>query len=157
MRITEYEFAEEPAGELYRRLVDYMGTRAHSFSLALVRPEFKNPNRLRILDRLKPFQLRLEQTRKWGDTVLAPRHTAFLIGYRVAPESLAILRDEASGLYAWHAPDYPDDLSFYRSDRTPLLSSTAHEKEARLTLTSDEHADVVATIPQLVLKRVLAN
>jgi hypothetical protein len=111
----------------------------------------------RTLDSLKPFLIDIVETREWPGTVLADEYTGLLHRYHARPDSLRILINLADRLYAWSAPGLPDDLCFYRANAAAVLTSTAHERESDVRLSSDEYSELRNRIPGLVLERVLRH
>jgi len=61
--------------------------------------------------------------------------TMYLMPASVTAE---IVLPAASNLFAWQEPDLPEDLFFLREDESPILSVTAHEEHAVLSLESRE-------------------
>jgi hypothetical protein len=53
----------------------------------------------------------------------------------------------ASELFAWQEPDLPEDLFFLRDDNVPLLTVTAHEEHAYMTLENDELVQLQKDLP----------
>jgi hypothetical protein len=53
------------------------------------------------------------------------------------------------GLYEWQQPERPEDLALLRRDGTPLLGSSAHERDGFLVLDEDELERLSLTLPWL--------
>ncbi len=66
---------------------------------------------------------------EWPGTRLIG-HLATVSFFRVRAESIRVL-SSVSRLYAWLAPDHPEDLAFYRSDGSCCFASISHEKDSR--------------------------
>ena len=152
-----YRIVDEPTGDTYRQLVDYVGEKAATLSLVLVGSGKKSQEARRTLESLRPFLINIVETREWPGTVLEDEYTGLLHRFYVRPESLRILIKVADRLYAWSAPSLPDDLCFYRADAAAVLTSTAHEREGDVRLSSDEYNELCNRIPGLVLERVLRH
>jgi hypothetical protein len=50
-------------------------------------------------------------------------------------------------LFAWQAPDLPEDLFFLLRDGSPLLTTTAHEDHAHLSLDAAQLKDLLRDLP----------
>ena len=81
-----------------------------------------------IQQSLASYLVREERTDEWPGTKLLG-HLATVRHYRVESGSMHVLK-RAGGLYAWLAPDYPEDLVFYTPDGAVWLGSIAHERDA---------------------------
>jgi hypothetical protein len=73
--------------------------------------------------------------------------------YRLTSESSDLLKDAATGLYAWQEPDLPEDLHLLRADGTTWLGSVAHHRDGWLEVDGEEYRQVMESIPELVLAR----
>jgi hypothetical protein len=153
MKLARHDIVREPMDDLYDRLISFVAERSKTFSLTLIDVARKNTHALFILESLAPHLVRSEETREWPGTELMKGYSALLHTYRVAPPALATLRKSTRRLYEWQAPNFPDDLCFYRPDGTWVLTTTAHEGEADLHLTDSEHKEVQAELPELALRR----
>ena len=99
---------------------------------------------------LQPFLIREEYTDEWPGTKLL-RSKAKVRHYRLTDESLPILA-EAPSLYAWLAPNLPEDLAFYATDGRCWLLSSAHEKDSAFVDDSVSIKELQASVPGLDLK-----
>ena len=63
--------------------------------------------------------------------------------------NIDIVLPAASNLFAWQEPELPEDLFFLREDGSALLTTTAHEEHAHLTLDSAELDEAQNTVPWL--------
>lgn len=119
---------DEPAGEVYKRLLDYALRTRSQFSLVWRdQLEFEESARA-IARRLGPDLISEVRTDTWPGTQLLG-HLATVRTYRLSANALTGLR-EARGLFDWQAPSHPEDLAFYTSDGRAWLGSIAHERAA---------------------------
>lgn len=131
------DIIEEPAGEIYDALLNFVASKCKLFSLVW-RHQFKfEKSADEIAIALRPFLISEAQTSKWPGTKLLG-HKATLRYYQITSESTAELR-RAGRLYAWMQPHVPEDLVFYLSVDEPWLVSVSHEniawfEDASLTL-----------------------
>ena len=103
----------------------------------------------RLLQRLDPF--RTERRDRWpGTTLLAGAGLATLHHFVLSDATIAALTEAVDSIYEWRQPRLPEDLCALRADDTTWLASIAHEGEAWLELTPDEHALVTASCPDLL-------
>ena len=144
---------DEPAGEVYQRLLDYALRTGSEFSLVWRdQLEFEDSARA-IARRLRPDLVSEARTDMWPGTQLLG-HLATVRMYRLSADALAVLR-EAAGLYDWHAPSRPEDLAFYTSDGHPWLGSIAHERDAFVDLSAIDVGELKAEVPGLKLREDL--
>jgi hypothetical protein len=139
----------EPVGPVYKQLLDLATEVCGSFSLAW-RDQLKfSRSADAIRDALSPYLLRDERTDEWPGTKLMG-HLANVRHYRVEGGAMRVL-EAATGLYAWLAPDHPEDLVFYATDGTVWLGSIAHEKDAWFVGWPGVEAALRKRIPSLQL------
>jgi len=153
VELERHDIVTEPVDDLYDRLISFVAERSSTFSLTLVDVARKNVHALSVVESLAPHLIRSEETRVWPRTELMEGYTALYHTYRVAGAALAAIRKLSRRLYAWQAPDFPDDLCFYRPDGSYVLTTTAHEREADLDLTDSDYRQLQAELPELVLRR----
>jgi hypothetical protein len=60
---------------------------------------------------------------------------------------------QAQRLYAWLAPDRPEDLAFYNEDGSVWLASCAHEGFGYLEAVSLNESEIAERVPTLYLRR----
>lgn len=141
---------DEPAGEVYERLLDYALRARSQFSLVW-RDQLKFENGAHaIARRLRPDLVSEARTDTWPGTQLLG-HLATVRMYRLSVSALALLR-EAAGLYGWRAPSRPEDLAFYTADGRAWLGSIAHEREAFVYPSAIDLAELRSQVPGLKLK-----
>ena len=144
------DILSEPQGEAYYELLQLAKQHCTSFSLVW-QDIFRFSDSADNLERtLLPFLIREELTNVWPGTEIRG-HKARVCHYRVTDESVSILAD-VSGLYAWLAPEMPEDLAFYAADGSCWLFSIAHEKDAAIMSESISMDEVRAAIPGLSLR-----
>lgn len=141
------DIIDDPSGETYRRLVDFACARCRSFSLVW-RDGMKFRRSARdVEERLSPFLLKEARSSEWPGTQLFSG-TARVRHYRVSRDSAVVLR-EAGSLYAWLAPERPEDLAFYTQDGTCLLGSVAHESDGFIDSSMISKDELEAAVPGL--------
>ena len=146
MTIT-VNIAAEPRGTVYKQLLDLAAEACGSFSLAW-RDQLKfSQSADAIKEALSPYIIRDERTDEWPGTKLFG-HFATVRHYRVEGGAMRVL-EGAAGLYAWLAPDHPEDLVFYAADGSVWLGSIAHEKDAWFIGWAGVEATVRSRIPSL--------
>jgi len=118
----------EPAGPTYAAVLRFALRQNSLFSLVWRDQLQFAGSAAAIADTLRPALVRQRRTREWpGTTILG--HSATLRLYRMTPSTLPTLAS-AERLYAWVAPERPEDLAFYVGEDAPWLASIAHEQEA---------------------------
>jgi hypothetical protein len=71
--------------------------------------------------------------------------------YRFTDDALAVLL-EAPGLYAWQAPDRPEDLAFYGEHGDVWLGSIAHERAAYFGPAAPSQEELRLAVPGLFVR-----
>ena len=86
----------------------------------------------------------------WPGTWLGGGAVAGVREYKVAPGVAEVLESAVGGLYDWCHSKAPEDIALLRSDGSAILTVTAHEEDAFLTLSREEQQRLVAAIgPEL--------
>lgn len=105
-----------------------------------------------VLQYLDIHRERTECVSEWPGTRLAHGGTADLHWYALSPALADILKAQG-GLFSWISPDAPEDLCFYRSDRSFLLAAISHERDAFLDVDDEELAGLRQAVPTLEVVR----
>ncbi|HET9253051.1 MAG TPA: hypothetical protein VFP58_13140 [Candidatus Eisenbacteria bacterium] len=126
--MTTLDLVTEPRGQAYAGMLELASEACASFSLVWRDQLSFHASAQAIAADLAPFLVRQERTAEWPGTQLLG-HLATVRHYRLEPESLRVLKT-AEGLYAWHAPELPEDLALYTPDGMAWLTSIAHERDA---------------------------
>jgi hypothetical protein len=144
-----YELARPLSGSTYRD-VFRLAAESGNHGLLVMRDQLAaEDSATEFLDALKPFKT--ERSDRWPGTVLfAGAGLATLHHFALNDAALVALKEAADSIYAWRQPALPEDLCALRSDDTTWLGSVAHESDAWLELTPDEHAVVTAALPDLL-------
>ena len=119
----------EPRGHDYRDLIRYCADRCSSFSLTWQDELAFSQDAERLAEHLQPSLIEEKRAKEWPGTRLGGRRRATVRMYRVEPDSLRAIR-EVPSLYAWRAPDFPEDLCFYLPSGDCFLATIAHEADA---------------------------
>jgi hypothetical protein len=131
---NSHNFLSEPADDVYRTLLAFAEAHSERFSLTWQRQLAFDAAAASIEVALKPFLIEEVETLTWpGTELLGP--TAVVRTYRVVSRSMEVLAG-AGRLYAWQAPQRPEDLAFYAADGRCWLGSTAHERDGFVVLDS---------------------
>ena len=94
--------------------------------------------------------MREKQTDQWpGKRLLGDLATVRL--YKLSPSALSVLA-EAKSLFAWVAPDRPEDLAFYVGEDNPWLGSISHEMDSFLYSDAIDLEELRATVRGLKME-----
>jgi hypothetical protein len=147
---TVFDIVVEPDGPIYHRLVEVAFEECASFSV-VTRPGMSfDPGAYDLLERLDEHLIERGAVERWPGTKLL-NHTATLHRFAADAKALPeILRP--ARLYAWEAPQYPEDLAFYSDDGAVWLGSCAHEAFAFLNLELAVE-EIGALVPGLYVRR----
>ena len=119
---------EEPKGPMYEALLRFALRHDCLFSLVWRDQSVFAGSATAIAKTLRPALVRQTRTDEWPGTTLIG-HFAIVRLYRLTATTLSMLAP-ADRLYAWIAPDRPEDLALYTSDGAAWLASVAHERNA---------------------------
>lgn len=147
-----YDIIEEPQGTLYRALLDYCNAHAQIVLLVLREVDWIEPPAREFLERFRSILISQEQATEWPGTRLTSG-TATIFRYHITSDLIDYLKTTVEGLYEWQQPECLEDLCFLRQDGTPLLVTIAHENDAYLELTSEEHKDLLRLLTALHVVR----
>ena len=135
--MNEYALCQEPRGEDYRRLLAHSVGRCWEAQLVIRYGTEFGRNGVSILERLSPWLIGQARVSEWFGTKLQGG-TAELVRYRMCLELAVVLAESAGGLYEWMQPDRPEDLALLWREGAPWLVSTAHERNAYLSMTNEQ-------------------
>lgn len=152
MKRQTYDLVEEPTGAAYRKLLGVALAECATFQLVHKRREM-TPSVRSVLSQLDPFLIEKLRGNTWPGSE-AVGWQAELYRFRLTPDSAAVLERVAHGLYSWTQLDLPEDPSFVRADGSLWLATTTHERDAFFELNSDELNRLVASVPDLRLRRL---
>ena len=144
-----YRVVSEPSGSVYLALLAFAERHSSRFTLVWQRRLTFAAGAWAIKDALVPFQEKAMDTSEWPGTTLIGG-TAIVRRYRFSPEATEVLA-AAERLYAWRAPERPEDLACYGADGNWWLASVAHEGMACLRLERDELSLLRTEVPGLEL------
>lgn len=151
-----YDVLDEPRGQTYRSLIAVARQQCAEFGLVHQRRS-RSAGVIETLRTLKPHLVEINRERSWPGSEMAPGHSAEIYRFRLSEETAAYLASAVVGLYDWSQLERPEDLHFLRADGSLWLGSTSHEADAWFELETDEHAALVAAVPELKLRRRAAN
>lgn len=143
-------FRDEPRGDLYRSLLDWLIARSDQFILIIrEEPMAKSPAVYEALTLLEPWRIDRGETGHWpGMTLLAG--TATIVRHRCRPSPASVLARLADGPFDWRHPHLPEDLSFLDSSGDALLVNVAHDQSLALDLSPQELDDLRRDSPEIV-------
>jgi hypothetical protein len=147
-----YDLILEPRGDAYPQLLRLAEERTQTFTMVLRAFADLRETGHEILAQLERALLDSRQATEWPGTLLL-RGSATVQRYEMNEYTRAVLVSKIDGLYDWLEPDYPEDLSFYRSGAEPWLVTISHERDAYLNLSLEESKQVRKVIPQLGIAR----
>jgi hypothetical protein len=119
---------EEPQGKVYAALLSFALQRNSLFSLVWRDQLDFAASAVSVAQTLQPCLLKQRRSHQWPGTELVG-HLATVRLYRMSSSAVSVLT-EADRLYAWIAPERPEDLAFYTTEGVPWLASIAHERDA---------------------------
>ncbi len=99
---------------------------------------------------LGPVLVEERVTDKWPGTQLLGSHATVRV-YKLAPAVMVVLLS-SKRLYAWLAPDLPEDLAFYTSSGDCWLGSIAHEQDSFVDPKCIDLAELREAVPGLELE-----
>ncbi len=108
---NEIDFADEPRGPAYERLIDFAQIQCTEFSLVWRDDLGNKRGENKIAKKLELFVISDINTNKWPGTEIFSG-TANVCTYKLNQKTSKVLTI-ANRLYQWEAPDYPEDLAFY--------------------------------------------
>jgi hypothetical protein len=111
----------------YKNLLEVAEQEYDTFSLVWRHELNFEESAWKIEEELRPHLLSKFSSCKWPGTEIFGRK-ATIRTYVVNPESISIL-GRVSSVFDWLAPNYPEDLAFYRENKV-IFASVAHEGEA---------------------------
>ena len=146
--VLTLDVLREPQDSDYRALLEFLVQRAGSFSLVWRSDGRYEQTAEVVRHRLAPLLIRTEGTSEWPGTqslggLATVRH------YRADEEAIPILV-EPGHLYAWQAPQRPEDLAFYGARGEVLFGSIAHESASWFEGLPE--LEVRAALPSLLLE-----
>jgi hypothetical protein len=140
---TAFRITRDITGEAYLAFVTAALRSQHSF--LLVWPDqldFTKAARA-VCTGIANLQIRRQRTDRWPGTQIWDSR-ATIVTYKCHPTAFSYLARPGS-LFSWQAPDYPEDLAFFRHRGVCSLASVSHEQEAWILCPELRHelADIV--------------
>jgi hypothetical protein len=136
----DYATERNLSGEQYVQLISWCAS--HSAYVGfIVFPKSDLSNRARVLLNAAEGRhaVKREVTHWPGTNLDSASATMYLMPASVTAE---IILPAGANLFAWQPPDLPEDLFFLREDESPVLSVTAHEEHAVLSLNAREFDEI---------------
>lgn len=139
--------SSEPVGSTYLSLLAFAEGHSATFSLVWRKLLAFNAIAENVKSELKTFLEAERETSMWPGTELVG-HTAIVRSYRMCPDSVRVLAT-AHGLYAWEAPERPEDVAFYTDAGRWWLGSIAHERDAFIDVDAVDVVQLAAAVTGL--------
>jgi hypothetical protein len=118
------------AGASYQSFIDHACKACKYFSV-VVRTDFRyNASMSVLLEKLRPNLFKEFETRRVPSGEIHSAHPPVLKVYTTTPRSIRPVLKSVGSLAGWLPPGHPEDLCFYRADRSLAMVSTSHEREA---------------------------
>jgi hypothetical protein len=146
--LKTYDITSEPQNDLYKALIDYCKACADIALLVLREPEWIEPSISIFWEQFRTLLIAQENAKEWPGTILASG-TATVFKYQITSDLINYFKNEVNGLFEWQQPQQLEDLCFLRRDGTVLLATIAHENDAYLKLTEEEHENILRVLPTL--------
>ncbi len=131
MKSKGTDILQEPIADTYRALINFACTECDTFSL--------------VWQEGFDFTAR---TDNWPGTRIVDRF-ALVRWYHLCVPTQQILK-KAPGLYSWLAPDFPEDLAFFKQGEC-WMASISHEQCSWFTISAPAPLMIKRAIPTLVI------
>ena len=141
----------EPAGATYLALLAFAEGHSATFSLVWRKQLAFGASAETVRTDLEPFLDAKRESDAWPGTKLLGQ-TAIVRSYRTCPDSVRILAT-AERLYAWKAPERPEDLAFYTSAGRCWFGSIAHERDSFVDVDVVDVVRLAAAVTGLRLEK----
>jgi hypothetical protein len=146
-----YDIADEPRDELYRSLIRHCAIQCLFISLIVREADWLDAEAVRLLDQLRRHVRSTMRTSAWPGTTLTDGDKATQYTYEVVPDAVELVSRGVDGLYEWQQPARPEDLCLLVDADQPMLVTTAHERDAYLSLEPAEYVRLHDALPALRL------
>jgi hypothetical protein len=140
----------EPVGEVYAALLHLARRQCPTFSLTWREDVGQSQSARVVADALASTLIAEERVREWPGTRMLGAPVP-LRRYRFTDDALSVLL-AAPSLYAWQAPDRPEDLAFYAEDGAVWLGSIAHERAAFFGPAAPSRKELNLAVPGLFVR-----
>jgi hypothetical protein len=144
-----YWLSSEPRGQQYERFVEEAAR--HSMWMSLVERDTEQFVSVWAdqLSRLKSDLTAVTKQSEWPGTKLLGGDTAQVFWYKISPVLIGTIKSAVNKLYDWVRPNLPEDLAFYREDKSVFLGTSAHERFAFLNLSAPELFALKQAVPEI--------
>jgi hypothetical protein len=145
---VRYTLLQPTYGPGYESLIDALSSLSRYCSFVVREFDEKNHEIESFIKQIEAYEDRRDRVSEWPGTCLLQGETALLYTYRLDPKLVSILKSEVSSLFSWSTPTLPEDLCFYREDRSCLLATISHEKDVYVELSEDELSRFQTRVPE---------
>lgn len=117
-------------GESYQLFID-KACKTYAFFSVVFRSDLRpNPSVSMILDEMNPNQLKVIHSRKLPMNEIHSAYPAQIFYFTTTPRAIRPVLKQVGSLFQWIMPKYPEDLCFYRADKSLAIASNTHESMA---------------------------
>jgi hypothetical protein len=142
------DFKASPSGPTYTALLE-CSLRFATRLMLVVRASIPlDASANELLNDLKDYLLSTEDRSKWPGTQLL-QGRAQVYTFRLNEQVLSILSKAANGLFEWQQPGLPEDPALLREDGSPWLTTISHERDAFVTMSLEELAELKEECPMV--------
>jgi hypothetical protein len=128
-------------GPAYATLLE-LGRLNAAYASMVIQPHLGlSESGLQVLESMGSSRIRTFEATEWPGTRLLAG-VATIHEFTLDDLVFKSLLGATDDLAAWRQPNLPEDLALLRNDRSPWLSTVAHEQDAYLTLSSKEVAEL---------------
>lgn len=114
----------------YQLLID-QACKIYAFFSVIVRSDLKaNPSTSIILNAMKANQHKIINTKRLPMGEIRSAHPAQIFYFTTTPREIRSTLKKVGSLFGWVMPQYPEDLCFYRADKSLAIASNSHESRA---------------------------
>ena len=124
-----FEIIKEPKNNTYIKLIEYLAMNSAQFILVKRNQLEYNDNANSMLEKLKPFIVKIMEVNEWPGTKLLGSFAKVFYFY-CNIESQKILANSVKSLYSWISPNFPEDLCFLKDESTAWFVSISHENDS---------------------------
>ena len=142
--------ADEPTGPTYQKLLEFCAMRSSHLTLVIRESISTTLEFDDFLQEVKAFTVSSSLQSEWPGTILLSG-TARVVVVSVCGPVMAVVSQQTDQLFGWRQPQLPEDLSFLRSDGSPLFVMISHENDAYFELDETEAEDLRSNLSNLCL------
>jgi hypothetical protein len=150
MNRRSWTLHSEPTGADYEALLRTVCSIGASVGLTIRDSISISAEATTVLNRLKQLGATCHRADRWPGTQLL-HGEATVVEVPVSHEVIECVVGAVQSLFAWRQPMMLEDISVVRSDRSIVLATIAHERDAWLELSASEYGRVLSSWPNMQL------